>query len=347
MNKRIKKRERTNYAPEFETMEELDKAVTLDETITEFLLAKQAERSSDRTIRDYKTHFRYFQKWLEMSHHNLRLVEITTKVIHEYISYMSNEKQHYDDHPTRSRRSKPGSFGLSPMTVNVRIRTLRAFFNWCYRNGKIRVNVVQDVKLQKVDQDTIIAFTSAQVKQLLSIPDRSTFSGFRDYVMMMILLDTGLRVSELLSLREEDVNFTELLLTVPWEKAKTRKTRSVPISKKVAKLLAELIQENRDFGSDARKLFYSAYGNELSVNSFDERLTEYGKKARLEGVRVSAHTFRHTFAVHWIKAGGDPFSLQKILGHTEMSMVRRYVRLSDTDVKAKHMQHSPVHGMRL
>lgn len=201
MNKRIKKRERTNYAPEFETMEELDKALTLEEAITEFLLAKQAERSSDRTLRDYKTHFRYFQSWLEMSHHSLRLVDITTKVIHEYISYMSNEKQHYDDHPTRSRRSKPGTIGLSPMTVNVRIRTLRSFFNWCYRNGKIRTNVVQDVKLQKVDQDTIIAFTSAQVKQLLSIPDRSTFSGFRDYVMMMMLLDTGLRVSELLSLR--------------------------------------------------------------------------------------------------------------------------------------------------
>ncbi|MCL6443007.1 MAG: site-specific integrase, partial [Alicyclobacillus sp.] len=114
--------------------------------------------------------------------------------------------------------------------------------------------------------------------------------------------------------------FEALTLTVPWEKAKTRKKRTVPISKRTAKLLAEIIRENEDFGPQADYLFYSSYGNPMTYESFDDRLKEYGKEAGIEGVRVSAHTFRHTFALHWIKNGGDPFSLQKILGHTDMSM---------------------------
>jgi integrase/recombinase XerD len=83
-------------------------------------------------------------------------------------------------------------------------------------------------------------------------------------------------------------------------------------------------------------------GKNFRADGFDERLKEYGRQAEVRGVRVSAHTFRHTFALHWIKSGGDPFSLQKILGHTDMSMVRRYVRFSDADVSEKHQQFSPL-----
>ncbi|WP_157721956.1 tyrosine-type recombinase/integrase [Tumebacillus avium] len=340
--KRKQKRERTNYAPEQAAMDAIERSLSLEDAMGEFLLSKQAERVAERTIRDYKTHFRYFRSWLDVSYSGVRLADMSSKMVKEYISYMSSEKMQYDDHPTRSLRSKPGVVGLSPMTVNVRIRTLRAFFNWCYRDGHIQSNIVQDVKLQKVDNDKIMAFTTEQIKKLLAIPDRSSFSGFRDYVLMMMLLDTGLRIGELLGLSKDDIDFEELVLTVPWDKAKTRKMRSIPFSKKIGKLLAELMQENQDFGANVKKLFYSAYGNELSVNSIDERLHEYGKQAKLEGVRVSAHTFRHTFAVHWIKSGGDPFSLQKILGHTDMSMVRRYVRLTEGDVKVKHRQYSPI-----
>jgi integrase/recombinase XerD len=141
------------------------------------------------------------------------------------------------------------------MTVNVRIRTLKAFFNWCFKNGHTKTNLADGIKLQKVDNDRIMAFTLEQVQKLLSIPDQKTYAGFRDYVLMMCLLDTGLRCQELLSLTVDDVNFHELTLTVPWDKAKTRKTRTVPISKKVAKLLAELIQEIKILGQMQTRYF--------------------------------------------------------------------------------------------
>lgn len=140
----------------------------------------------------------------------------------------------------------------------------------------------------------------------------------------------------------KDVYLKELKITVPWGVAKTRKMRQVPFSLKVAKLLAELQKENEDFGPNVNQLFYSSYGRVLSPDGFDERLKIYAKEARVEDVLVSSHSFRHTFALHWIKQGGDPFSLQKILGHSDMSMVRKYVRLSEGDVNEKHQQFSPV-----
>lgn len=339
MKRKMVKRERTNYATDIKTTDTITDSMSLKEAFNEFLLAKRAERTAPRTIRDYQTHFRYLCTWLDSHYPGIRLSQISTKILLEYIDYMSNEKIQYDDHP---RRHKAGIIGLSPMTVNVRIRTMKAFFNWLYKNRHITEPIASGIKLQKVDNDRIMAFTPEQVRKLLDAPDKKSFTGFRDYVVMMTLLDTGLRISELFSLTKADVDFEELTLTVPWEKAKTRKTRTVPISKRVARLLAELIRENEDFGPNANKLFYSAYGNDYTPKAFDERLREYGRQAKIEGVRISAHTFRHTFAVEWIKAGGDPFSLQKMLGHTDMSMVRRYVRFTEGDVKLVHNKFSPI-----
>lgn len=325
-----------------ETQEALQSAesVTLQKAMDEFLAAKASERAAPRTIHDYKRHFRYFNRWLDKKYHGMRLPQITSQIVREYVAWMSSEKERYDDHPRRAKRS---IIGLSPMTVNVRIRTLKAFFNWCEREEHVSKSPARDIKLQKVDEDRISAFSESEVRRLLAVVDRNTYTGFRDCTIMVVMLDTGLRIGELFSLRKQDVDFQQMTLTVPWEKAKTRKTRTVPIAKQTAKLLAELLRENEDFGPNCDALFYSSDGHPMTSESFDERRRTYGKQAAIEGVHVSAHTFRHTFALHWIKSGGDPFSLQKMLGHTDMSMVRRYVRLSDGDVKEKHTQYSPIH----
>jgi integrase/recombinase XerD len=343
-DKAIVKRDRTRRALTVEQQQQIEDAVavSIEQAMQEFITAKVSERAAERTIKDYRRHFRYLMNWLDSKHPGIKLTQITPAILREYVTWMSNEKEKYDDHPRRMKRS---IVGLSPVTVNVRIRTMKAFFNWCEREGYVAKSPAKDIKLQKTDEERISAFNEKQIRTLLAVVDRNSFTGFRDYVIMLTLLDTGLRISELFSLKVDDVDFEQLTLTVPWDKAKTRKTRTVPISKRTARLLAELIRENMDFGPQADYLFYSSYGHPMTGDSFDDRLKIYGKLAGIEGVRVSAHTFRHTFALHWIKAGGDPFSLQKMLGHTDMSMVRRYVRLSESDVKEKHHQFSPLHQL--
>lgn len=228
-----KKTQRTRRAISMNQREQIMESVSLEQAMKDFITAKTAERASKRTLSDYVTHFRYLREWLEPRFGQMAVSQVSAVMLREYVTWMSSEKKPFDDHP--NRRGKKGIVGLSPMTVNVRIRTLKAFFNWCEKEQYTHKSPASDLKLQRVDEDRISAFTQEQLRKLLETPDRDTFNGFRDYVIMAVLTDTGLRISELFSLQVDDVDFQQLTLTVPWEKAKTRKTRTVPISKPVAK----------------------------------------------------------------------------------------------------------------
>ncbi|WP_245884599.1 tyrosine-type recombinase/integrase [Tumebacillus permanentifrigoris] len=309
-----RKTERTHKALELETNEMLEavETVTLEQAMNDFIVAKMAERIAPRTLKDYEAHFRYLRGWLADHHPDITFKKITATILREYVTWMTNDKEKFSGH--HSKRPKPGVTGLSAMTVNIRIRTLKAFFNWCQGDGLLRVSPAADIKLQKVDEDKIRSFTSAQLKKYIATPDRGTYSGFRDYVIMMTLSDTALRISELLSLMKTDVDFKETCITVRSEEAKTRKSRTVPISKQVAKLLAELIRENEDFGPNANYLFYSVTGRRFTPDGFDERLKLYGEQAGIDEDKRSAHPFRHTFALHWIKRGATPSRCRKSWG---------------------------------
>ncbi|QRG67717.1 tyrosine-type recombinase/integrase [Brevibacillus choshinensis] len=89
-------------------------------------------------------------------------------------------------------------------------------------------------------------------------------------------------------------------------------------------------------------IFLTAFGDPLTPNIFSRRLKQYAMKGKISGIRVSPHTFRHTFAKYYILNGGDPFSLQNILGHSTMDMVRKYVQMYSEDVKIQHNKFSPL-----
>ncbi|MFB5192029.1 tyrosine-type recombinase/integrase [Alicyclobacillus fastidiosus] len=317
-------------------------SIDIPRAIAQFLSAKVSERTAPRTVKEYQRHLGYLSEWLAHERPNVKkLRDVSISHLRDYIAWMSYEKEMYSDHPTRY---KPGRAGLAPTTVNIRIRTMKAFFNWCVKNGHLSQSPMSGIKQQRVDLDTIYSFTDDEIVRLLAAPDTSSFVGFRDYVAMVLMLDTGIRIGELLSLTNGDLNIEELSLTIQWEKAKTRKRRTVPVSPKTMKLLLSLVRENEDFGPSATHIFLSGTGSPLNASTIQEKIREYGRQAGITDKRVSPHSFRHSFALHWIKAGGDPFSLQKILGHSDISMVRRYVRMNDSDLKEKHEQFSPAQG---
>ncbi|PWK07039.1 phage integrase SAM-like domain-containing protein [Tumebacillus permanentifrigoris] len=130
-----RKTTRTHRALELETQEMLDAAetISLGQAMKDFITAKTAERAAPRTIKDYESHFRYLRNWLTDHHPEITLQKITATVLREYVTWMTNDKEKFADH--HIKRSKPGVTGLSPMTVNIRIRTMRAFFNWCQSEG--------------------------------------------------------------------------------------------------------------------------------------------------------------------------------------------------------------------
>ncbi|WP_244933533.1 tyrosine-type recombinase/integrase [Neobacillus mesonae] len=204
------------------------------------------------------------------------------------------------------------------MTVIIRIRTMRAFIRFCYTEGYIGTPIHENFKPVKAPEDTLESFTPAEIKKLLTVIDETMYTGFRDKVVVFVLLDTMVRISELVAMKRCNVDLKNGVIKLEAMGTKTRKAREVPISTKTAKLLKEYLLETEDFGDE--HLFLTYDGHLMNHATVRINLRDYGRKAGISNKRVSPHTFRHTGALFYIINGGDPFSLQKILGHSDMSI---------------------------
>jgi integrase/recombinase XerD len=296
----------------------------LDYYFNVFLRAKETEGLKPRTLNDHKNHYRYLQRWLTGQYPTLKLDELTADHIRQYIHHMLTEQYLYTGHPTL--QSHNTATGLSPATVNIRTRTLKCFLRFLREEGYLQIDIASRIKLQKVSEDTLGAFTKEQVLQLLAAPNQREYVGFRDYVLFNLLFDTGLRINEALNLNVDDLNPYDKTITVPANIAKNGTARVVPLIGRTVEVLTALTQENqKQFGKRCpSNVFLLNNGKPLNYNQAYERIRLHGDKVGITNVRVSPHTFRHTFAKLYIKNGGDMFTLQKILGHHDISMVRKY-----------------------
>jgi integrase/recombinase XerD len=317
------KRKYVRSAPKINT-NDLISNYSLTEIFERFIAYKKTEGLLRRTIEDYETHFRYL---LEFTNGDVPNEQISVELCREYISWMIHER------------------GLAPGTVNIRIRTLRAFLRFAFNERYIGEPIHQKIKLLKTEEDTIESFTPSEIKALLAQPDTNTYVGFRDFCMICTLLDTMVRISELLAIKRYNVNLKEGTIKLEAHETKTRRARTVPISSKTSKLLDEYIKETEDFGEEI--LFLSYDGRPILANTWRRRLSEYGEQAGIRNKQVSPHVLRHTGALLYIINGGDPFSLQKILGHSDMSMVRKYIQMTNADIKRQHNIFSPLKNIRI
>lgn len=150
-------------------------------------------------------------------------------------------------------------------------------------------------------------------------------------------MDTGLRLSELVGLSLEDVEIQGGYLKVM---GKGGRERLVPMGARAAKALAKYQMQFRP-KNEAQAFFLCRDGRPLTADRVQKVMAAYGRKAGISGIRCSPHTLRHTSAVLYLRSGGDPFTLQKKLGHATLAMTRHYSELADTDVQAAHRKYSP------
>lgn len=330
-DKRVGKRAIRGRASQFE------KGVSLERALDMFFQAKSAEGLRKRTLDDYRCHLRYLGTWLNQAHPEITTIQdVSSTVLHEYVYYLSHDKPRYDGHPFKSDREKERK-GLAPGAVNVRLSTLKALFRWLHAEEIIATNPARNLKKQRVDEDQIGAFTDEQVELLLSQPDLQSYSGFRDYVMMRLMLETGMRAGEVMSLTLSDIDFKSRLITLTGDRNKNRRIRVIPFSTEMGRLLNELAAESRAHFPTEEHVFLANYGEPIAQQTINHRIKEYGVQAGIAGqVRCSPHTFRHTFAKNFLMAGADIIALQRILGHSSMEMVRKYVQHRPEDLREAH-----------
>lgn len=309
-----------NTRPEIELIDD-----DFYEAKSRFIVDAKSRGLSKDTIRYYEQHLTEFMNTLEGLGFKTHLRRITATLIKsEYITYRLEED------------------GVTHNSVATSLRALRSFFNWAKRERIIEESPMDEVIIGSPKPRRIDTFSREQIFDILSQPDRSLFVGLRDLAIMLVLLDSGMRVRELRDLRVDDARLGDSQIMVL---GKNGEYRPVPINIQTKRVLKQYIDERGK--SPVDWLFISVDDKQLSRHAVRKRIAKYGELAGIQNIRCSPHTFRHTFSKMYIQNGGDIFTLQKILGHSTMDMVRTYVNMFSNDVMEAHDRFSPVENLRL
>lgn len=241
------------------------------------------------------------------------------------------ELRHFFSYLNHGHEDKAGRWGnprfkkpLRPSTVQNYHKHLRRFFTWLIEEEVLVASPMEKVKPVIARPDQIQPFTCEQVSALLVAAERSR-DRRRNVAAVKVLFDTGLRASELCGLRMRDVDMDQQHFRVL---GKGNKYRTVPFGKAVRKALWQYLREEHREPDDP--LFTSsrgiAAGDPMTRGDLLQLVERLGKKAGISATRCSPHTFRHTFAVNFLKNGGNTFSLKIMLGHTSLHMTNKYWR---------------------
>jgi site-specific recombinase XerD len=208
------------------------------------------------------------------------------------------------------------------------LRCINAFLKWRGAGFKIQ-------KL-KEEQKVIATLTPEQMARLIAFKPKG-INETRTYTAALLILDGGYRISEILELPFENCDFSNLVVKV---RGKGNKHRLVPLSVEMRKTLYRHATKHSGPG---RLLFGTRNNTLVTVRNFERDLKAIGKKLRITGVRFSPHTLRHTFAVAYLRNGGNLFYLSKILGHTSVTVTQRYLQsLQIADLQTVHDRFSPL-----
>ncbi len=320
----------------------MTKITGLSTLVEGFRLYCMAEGKQPTTIRWYMHKLDIFQHYLKGQDIPTNASQLSTTHLRQFLVHLQTEVKADQQNPYKPARNE----GLSAQTIQGYARTLKAFFSWATMEGYLAHNPTQLLKIPKAPKTIIQTFSDDQIHRLLKVIDQRSAVGFRDYCIILVFLDTGIRLSELVALELPDVHLGQAYFKVL---GKGAKERIVPIGAHVQKALWKYIHQYRPepFHPNVQNVFLTRVGRALSASSVYDRVSGYGKKTGLKGVRCSPHTFRHTFAKNFLLNGGDIFSLQKILGHSSLEVVRMYVNLASDDVQVQHRKASPVDWLRL
>ena len=229
---------------------------------------------------------------------------------------------------------------------------VQSLFRFLWQSGRVGIDPAKVIRLPRHPRQLPAdLLSSEEVRRLFAVPDLGTPSGFRDRCILELFWCTGMRISELLSLVVEDIDFEQSFVKI--RHGKGDKPRVVPLGASVTEWLLEYIERVRPWLSTNEPpqpgavewLFLSRFGRQMDVSGLCYKLRAYQNRAKIQK-RVTTHTFRHTLASEMLKAGADLRHIQELLGHEKLSTTQRYLHVMKADLKKVHGKTHPreVHG---
>lgn len=224
------------------------------------------------------------------------------------------------------------SVGKSAATVNRKLASIRAFFNYLLTEGIIQNNPTANIKSPKIERKTLEYLEISEIDRLLDAPDDS-IRGIRDKAILEVLYATGIRVSELIDANVEDLNLRMGFITCAGEHSKAR---IIPLGRPARAALENYIYDVRESllkdNKDEKALFVNYYGKRITRQGLWKILREYGDKIGIEQ-RLTPNIIRNSFAVHMLQNGADLKSLQELMGHEDITATQVYLSVTKNRIK--------------
>ena len=251
------------------------------------------------------------------------LLSTTTEAVRGYLAFL-NERQY------------------SKATVARKLATLRSFYKFLVKRNHTSSNPVMSIRTPKQEKKLPRFLEYDEIKKLLATPPVNTWLGARDRAILETLYSTGVRVSELVALNMDDIDFLGEVVHV---RGKGKKERIAPIGSSALQVIQHYIeyrnkraQSNGNF--DSKVLFVNKHGHRLSTRSVRRKMDKYLKIAGLDPA-ISPHTLRHSFATHMLNNGADLRSVQELLGHQSLSTTQVYTHLTTRRLKEVYDKAHP------
>jgi site-specific recombinase XerD len=283
---------------------------------------------SQSTRRGYAVRLGIFAAWCEA--HSLPLEQLTARALRQFLEDVAE------------RPGLKGSEHLASSTVHWHAVSVKTFLNWCAQDEEfedlVSGKTFARLPLPRADITVIETFSVEQLQALLRATDKQLYAQ-RDKAIVSVLIDTGIRAAELCGLvlkcvwLDTDDSYIRVV-------GKGRKEREVPLGRAARIALRRYITRYRHPKDQAEQhVFIARGGTPLTVQGLRQVIEQLGERTRIRDVRVSPHTFRHTFAVQFLLNGGDIYKLSRLMGHTSVKITERYLQAVSAK-QARSSNHS-------
>ncbi len=291
--------------------------ITFTEVFEQFQVFSKAKNLSPETLRFYEQTKRAIFKYMG---NDFPIAQFDQQKLYEFINYLRDE------------------VGNKDATINTHMRSLRAIFNFATEHEYMKPIVVKSIKAESPIMPT---YTEAEMILLLKKPDmkKANFAEYRNWVIVSFLIGTGARASTVCNIKIKDLDID--LSEVIFRHMKTRKQIVVPISTTLKGIIMQYLKVRKGENNDY--LFCEQHGEMLSPNALKFAIKRYNIRRGV--MSTSIHQFRHTFAKMFILAGGNAFVLQRLLGHSDITMTMRYVHLFGNDLSHNYDKFNPLSNL--
>ena len=276
------------------------------------------KKVSNNTLQSYKRDLKQFESYLDKN--NISYNKINEDNMKGYIEYLEG-------------------IGKKPSTISRCIASIRSFYQFEQKKGKIKKDPTKNIQSPKIDKRVPCVLTSKEVELLLDQPKDVDLKGIRDKAMLEFAYATGMRVTEIISLDIDDVNLKEGYVNC----RKANKQRIIPLGKMSLSALKEYVEQSREIlirDENEKALFVNVNGQRLTRQGFWKIIKYYKEQAHITK-DITPHVLRHSFATHLLQNGADLKSIQTMLGHSDISSTQVYMQFQNDGIKNIYQKAHP------